>query len=71
MSRHDTLIVKETHRGLLYEDGVLREVLPAGRHQIPRPPRGWRRSSGPRARGSRSSWSTSGAATGPSSSRTS
>ncbi len=38
MSRHDTLIVKETHRGLLYEDGVLREVLPAGRHRIPRPP---------------------------------
>jgi regulator of protease activity HflC (stomatin/prohibitin superfamily) len=38
MSRHDTLIVKDTHRGLLYEDGVFREVLPAGRYQIPRPP---------------------------------
>jgi regulator of protease activity HflC (stomatin/prohibitin superfamily) len=38
MSRHDTLIVKDTHRGLLYEDGVFREVLPAGRYRIPRPP---------------------------------
>ena len=38
MSRHRTLIVKETHRGLLYEDGVLREVLPAGRYQIPLAP---------------------------------
>lgn len=38
MSRHRTLIVKETHRGLLYEDGILREVLPAGRHQIPAAP---------------------------------
>ncbi len=38
MSRHDPLIIKDTHRGLLYEDGVFREVLPAGRYQIPRPP---------------------------------
>ena len=40
MSRHDTLIIKDTHRGLLYEDGVFREVLPAGRYQIPRAPSG-------------------------------
>ena len=40
MSRHDPLIIKDTHRGLLYEDGVFREVLPAGRYQIPRPPSG-------------------------------
>jgi regulator of protease activity HflC (stomatin/prohibitin superfamily) len=38
MSRHQTLIVKETHRGLLYEDGILREVLTAGRYRIPLPP---------------------------------
>ena len=38
MSRHRTLIVKETHLGLLYEDGILREVLPAGLHQIPSAP---------------------------------
>ncbi len=38
MSRHDSLIVKDTHRGLLYEDGVFREVLPPGRYQIPRSP---------------------------------
>lgn len=38
MSRHDVLIIKETHRGLLYEDGVFRHLLPAGRYQIPRPP---------------------------------
>ncbi len=38
MSRHDPLIIKDTHRGLLYEDGVFREVLPAGRFQVPRPP---------------------------------
>jgi len=38
MSRHDSLIIKDTHRGLLYEDGIFRDVLPAGRYQIPRPP---------------------------------
>ncbi len=38
MARHDTLIVKDTHRGLLYEDGVFRDLLPAGRYQIPRAP---------------------------------
>jgi regulator of protease activity HflC (stomatin/prohibitin superfamily) len=30
------LIIKDTHRGLLYRDGVLAEVLAAGRHVIPR-----------------------------------
>ena len=40
MNRHDTLIIKDTHRGLLYEDGVFQNVLPAGRYQIPRAPSG-------------------------------
>jgi regulator of protease activity HflC (stomatin/prohibitin superfamily) len=35
MSRHDSLIIKDTHRGLLYEDGLFREILPAGRFSIP------------------------------------
>src|SRR5438132_1228078 len=30
------LIIKDTHRGLWYEDGVLTRVLEAGRHKIPR-----------------------------------
>ena len=38
MSRQDSLIIKDTHRGLLYEDGVFQQVLPAGRYQIPRGP---------------------------------
>ena len=38
MARHDTLIIKDTHRGLLYEDGVFRDLLPAGRYHIPREP---------------------------------
>jgi regulator of protease activity HflC (stomatin/prohibitin superfamily) len=28
------IIIKDTHRGLLYEDGVLRQVLGAGRHSL-------------------------------------
>jgi regulator of protease activity HflC (stomatin/prohibitin superfamily) len=35
MARHE-LIIKDTHRGLWYEDGVLVRVLEAGRHVIPR-----------------------------------
>ncbi len=35
MSRHE-IIIKDTHRGLYYEDGVLTQVLGAGRHVIPR-----------------------------------
>lgn len=31
------IIIKDTHRGLKYEDGVLRQVLGAGRHVLPRP----------------------------------
>lgn len=38
MSRHTVVIIKDTHRGLLYEDGVLKDVLPAGRYHIPKPP---------------------------------
>jgi SPFH domain / Band 7 family len=38
MPRHDTLIIKDTHRGLLYEDGLFRDLLPAGRYQIPQAP---------------------------------
>jgi regulator of protease activity HflC (stomatin/prohibitin superfamily) len=35
MARHE-IIIKDTHRGLYYEDGVLTQVLGAGRHVIPR-----------------------------------
>ena len=30
------IIIKDTHRGLYYEDGVLQEVLGAGRYELPR-----------------------------------
>jgi regulator of protease activity HflC (stomatin/prohibitin superfamily) len=30
------IIIKDTHRGLWYEDGVLKRVLEAGRYEIPR-----------------------------------
>ena len=33
---HREVIIKDTHRGLWYEDGVLTQVLGAGRHVIPR-----------------------------------
>ena len=29
------IIIKDTHRGLRYEDGVLAKVLEAGRYEIP------------------------------------
>ena len=32
------IIIKDTHRGLLYEDGVLRKILEAGRYRIPEEP---------------------------------
>ena len=35
MVRHE-VIIKDTHRGLYYEDGVLTQVLGAGRHVLPR-----------------------------------
>lgn len=38
------IIIKDTHRGLYYEDGVLLQVLGAGRHKFPLPQMGQRRS---------------------------
>lgn len=35
MARRE-IIIKDTHRGLYYEDGVLTQVLGAGRHTVPR-----------------------------------
>ena len=32
---HRDIIIKDTHRGLRYEDGVLKEILTAGRHKVP------------------------------------
>ena len=32
------LIIKDTHRGLLYEDGVLKKTLEVGRYEYPSPP---------------------------------
>jgi regulator of protease activity HflC (stomatin/prohibitin superfamily) len=32
------LIIKDTHRGLLYQDGVLVKTLEAGRFEYPTPP---------------------------------
>jgi regulator of protease activity HflC (stomatin/prohibitin superfamily) len=32
---NDEVIIKDTHRGLWYEDGVLKQVLGAGRYEIP------------------------------------
>ncbi len=36
MARLREVIIKDTHRGLWYEDGVLKKVLEAGRYRIPR-----------------------------------
>src|SRR5215207_9680753 len=36
MARRGEVIIKDTHRGLWYEDGVLTRVLEAGRYVIPR-----------------------------------
>src|SRR5690349_6355044 len=37
------IIIKDTHRGLYYEDGVLTDILGAGRYDLPlaKPGRGW------------------------------
>ena len=35
MSRHNIVIIKDTHRGLLYQNGTLQDVLVAGRYQVP------------------------------------
>lgn len=40
MGQHE-LIIKDTHRGLWYEDGVMRQVLGAGRYTIPTAKRDW------------------------------
>ena len=31
------IIIKDTHRGLYYEDGVLLQILGAGRYELPLP----------------------------------
>jgi regulator of protease activity HflC (stomatin/prohibitin superfamily) len=36
MNKHE-VIIKDTHRGLWYEDGVLTKILEAGRYEIPLP----------------------------------
>ncbi|HKY41893.1 MAG TPA: hypothetical protein VJM50_02275, partial [Pyrinomonadaceae bacterium] len=36
LMRKDDIIIKDTHRGLLYEDGVLVRTLEAGRYEPPR-----------------------------------
>ncbi len=38
--RNKEVIIKDTHRGLWYEDGVLARILEAGRYEIP-PDSGW------------------------------
>jgi regulator of protease activity HflC (stomatin/prohibitin superfamily) len=37
MTAQRDILIKDTHRGLKYVDGVLTEVLGAGRHELPRP----------------------------------
>jgi regulator of protease activity HflC (stomatin/prohibitin superfamily) len=37
MVAQNEIIIKDTHRGLKYVDGVLAEVLGAGRHELPKP----------------------------------
>jgi regulator of protease activity HflC (stomatin/prohibitin superfamily) len=37
MSAANEIIIKDTHRALKYVDGVLTQVLGAGRHELPRP----------------------------------
>ncbi|AMV25729.1 FtsH protease regulator HflK [Gemmata sp. SH-PL17] len=37
MTTQNEILIKDTHRGLKYVDGVLTEVLGAGRHELPRP----------------------------------
>jgi len=34
MAKHE-IIIKDTHRGLWYEDGVLVKIVEAGRYKIP------------------------------------
>ena len=37
MVAQNEIIIKDTHRGLKYVDGVLTEILTAGRHELPKP----------------------------------
>jgi regulator of protease activity HflC (stomatin/prohibitin superfamily) len=37
MAEPTEIIIKDTHRGLWYEDGVMTRVLAAGRYELPRP----------------------------------
>src|SRR6516162_11172630 len=37
MKTANDILIKDTHRGLKYVDGVLATVLGAGRHELPRP----------------------------------
>jgi regulator of protease activity HflC (stomatin/prohibitin superfamily) len=37
MAAPNEIIIKDTHRGLKYVDGVLTKVLAAGRHELPKP----------------------------------
>lgn len=37
-TKHADVIIKDTHRGLWYEDGVLKRVLEAGRYELPKGP---------------------------------
>ena len=37
MVAQNEIIIKDTHRGLKYDDGVLADVLAAGRHELPKP----------------------------------
>ena len=37
MTDNNTFIIKNTHRGLMYENGVLKSVLDAGRYELQQP----------------------------------
>lgn len=43
MARRREIIIKDTHRGLWYQDGVLKHVLEAGRYELPKQTSSWGR----------------------------
>ncbi|HEY2586778.1 MAG TPA: slipin family protein [Tepidisphaeraceae bacterium] len=43
MARRREIIIKDTHRGLWYQDGVLKHVLEAGRYELPKETSAWGR----------------------------
>lgn len=43
MARRREIIIKDTHRGLWYQDGVLKHVLEAGRYELPKQTSAWGR----------------------------